>query len=442
MSTLIEQAEAQRVQARDKRVAARELSNLDAPTAEQEKQFDALISEADDLDASAEALEVRAEKQRKNDASIAGYSKPKGSRTPPGGGTAEVTDAAKDDPMRGFRSEQDYMQAVIAAGRTGRVDERLAPLAVVGSDEHSGHDSESAGWLVPEAMSPNVRMLQPENDPIGSRVTQIPMGAPIVKLAARVDKDHSDSVSGGLRVYRRAEAHEVNSSKMKFDGIKLEANPLMGVAFSTRELLSDSPQSFAAMLVNGFRSEIASRKLRERFNGLGAGEFLGIHNSDAMITVDAESGQGADTIVGLNIVNMRARCYGYENAVWTANHDTLPQLMAAHIAGTNGDVFLFAPGNGTDKPDTLLGRPIFFTEYAETLGDAGDLVLGNWAEYLEGTLEGEGQEASIHVRFVAHENALKVWMRNDGAPAWNTVLTPKNSAVTLSPFVRLSASRA
>ena len=45
-------------------------------------------------------------------------------------------------------------------------------------------------------------------------------------------------------------------------------------------------------------------------------------------------------------------------------------------------MFLFNPSRGIDVPDTLLGRPIFFTEYAKTLGDEGDLILAVWSQYL------------------------------------------------------------
>jgi hypothetical protein len=85
----------------------------------------------------------------------------------------------------------------------------------------------------------------------------------------------------------------------------------------------------------------------------------------------------------------------------------------------------------------LLGRPVYFTEFAETKGKKGDLILGAWSQYLEGTYQGEGRAESIHVRFLEHERVFKFWLRNAGAPWWNASLTPKKSAETLSPFVVL-----
>jgi HK97 family phage major capsid protein len=89
-------------------------------------------------------------------------------------------------------------------------------------------------------------------------------------------------------------------------------------------------------------------------------------------------------------------------------------------------------------PTSLLGRPIFYTEYLPTLGSAGDVLLCNWSQYIEGTYQPLQSAESIHVRFVNNERAFRFTMRNDGAPWWRSVLTPKNGS-TLSPYVTLAA---
>lgn len=87
----------------------------------------------------------------------------------------------------------------------------------------------------------------------------------------------------------------------------------------------------------------------------------------------------------------------------------------------------------------MFGRPLVATEYAATLGDRGDLVLGDWSQYLEGTLQGPTDIDSAFVRFSSAERCFRFSMRNDGAPWWSGPLTPKNSATTISPFVVLAA---
>ena len=82
---------------------------------------------------------------------------------------------------------------------------------------------------------------------------------------------------------------------------------------------------------------------------------------------------------------------------------------------------------------------MFYSEHCSTLGSAGDLILANWGEYLEGTYQPFTGASSVHVRFVTHESVLKFWIRNDGAPWWRSALTPANGTATLSPIVTLAA---
>jgi len=197
--------------------------------------------------------------------------------------------------------------------------------------------------------------------------------------------------------------------------------------------------SFAAILAAGFSDEYASEAIKEKIRGTGSGEPMGILNSPALISVAKESMQTADTITGTNIVKMRKRVWRYGQAIWLANHDTYEQLLKAHVTGTNDDVFLFNPSRGVDIPDTLLGRPIFFTEWADTLGDQGDIMCIVPSQYLWGTFGSTNprRAESVHVRFLNHERTFKFWLENDGQPWWRSALTPHQSSETLSPFVTL-----
>lgn len=348
---------------------------------------------------------------------------------------------AENDAMRGFRNQREFLTSVMDAHQTGRVDDRLRPLQVrnaAGSDEHNTLSDPYGGFLVPEGMLPGYMRTEPEPDPIMGRLTNVPMQTSVVSVNARVDKNHSTSVSGGLTVTRRVETQPGASSRMQFEQIRLEAHSLYGLSYASEELIADSPQTIAAIISQGFRDEFQSKLIEERLRGTGVGEFLGILNSPATISVAKENSQTADTITAANVIKMRKRAWRYNTAIWMANIDTYDQLATLNIAGTNSDVFLFNPARGIDVPDTLLGRPIVFTEYASTLGDHGDLILATWSEYLEGTYQPLQGAESIHVRFLENERAFRFTMRNAGAPWWRSPLTPKNGANTLSPFVTLA----
>lgn len=366
-------------------------------------------------------------------------SKPDGSNPNPTIGNPR--EAFLEDPKKGFKSHREFLCAVMNAGRNYGItdDKRLQYLATAGSDEQSTQSDPYGGFLVPAGFSPNVMSVMAEADPIAGRVTQIPMENAVVPINARVDKDHTTSVSGGLVVGRRVETQAATSSRMQFEQVILNAQSLFGLAFASEELLARSPVSFVAILEAGFRDEFPAKLINERLNGTGVGQFEGVINAPCTVSVAKETGQAADTIVYENIVKMRSRCWGYSQAIWLYNHDCLPQLMLMNQAVGTGGVVVWQPSAREDAPDLLLGRPAIATEFTKTVGDTGDVVLGNWSQYLEGTLTPMQQAESMHVRFENHERTFKFWIENDGRCWWRSALTPKNSAATLSPFVKLDA---
>ncbi len=398
---------------------------------EQDRQ--ARAAERADLEGQAEQARLAEER--------AGRSVPAPRRTDadqPGARVTSVKLASVDDPKKGFRTPREYLMCVKDAGEGRRVDDRLRSLQMtVGSDEARGNSDPAGGYLVPEAFMPGVLKINAEDDPMGMMTTKVPMRNPIVRFNSRVDKNHTSSVSGGLTVTRRPETVAATPSQMTFDQVVMEAHMLMGLSYATEEILTDSPESFIAILEAGFSDQFVSHLVNERLNGTGVGEYQGIGQCAALVTVSKETSQPAATIYYENVINMRARCWGYAKAAWMANHDCMPQLMLMNQSVGTGGIPVWQPSGREDHPDILLGRPLYFTEYCKTLGTTGDLILANWGEYLEGVYQPMQSAESIHVRFVNHERAYKFWTRNAGQPWWKSALTTKNSTNTLSPFVYL-----
>lgn len=350
------------------------------------------------------------------------------------------------DPKRGFKDHREFLLTVMKAGERGGYteDQRLKSLAsfgngldrhmAAGSDEQSTISDAYGGYLIPMGFSPNLMSVQAEADPIAGLTTKIPMTNPVVPINARVDKNHTSSVSGGFQVFRRVETQAVTATRQQYEQVVLNANSLFGVAYATEELLARSPISFMALIEAGFRDEFVAKLLDERLNGTGTGMYEGIVNSPARILVDRNTN---GTIIKEDIDNMRARCWGYGKAVWLYNHDCLPALRSLYqTIGVGGSAVPYFSVD-TNGNSTLDGRPAYATEFTQTIGTVGDLVLGNWSQYLEGTLTGISSAESIHVRFENHERVFKFWTENDGRGWWRSALTPKRSSSTLSPFVLL-----
>jgi len=428
-------------------------------TAEERTKADAIEAEIDAIRATAKSERIQAEGA-------------KVSVTFTGGDLA-----AKADPKRGFTSHTEMLLAVVGNSDKRNVaevtDERLRPLAVksgkeegtgdglafmlpvgfgggdiratVGSDEHGEYDNRYGGFAVSKVQGPPRPMIGFDADPTEGRCEVIPMAAQTVEMDAVVDKSHATSVAGGLTVSRRAEATAGSASRQEMEKVTLRASMTFGLAYATEELLEDSPVSFVARIAGGFNQAFAAFKFNEKLRGGGGNARLGVLTALASsslgptISIAKETGQAADTLLYSNVVKARARCWGYSNAIWIANPDCYPQLVALQIPTGVGGQLIYQQSIVEDRPDMLLGRPIFYNEYAATIGDQGDLILGNWSQYMEGEYKALQSAESIHVRFVNHERTLKFFKRDTGAPSWKSALTPAKGSNTLSPFVVLDA---
>lgn len=348
-------------------------------------------------------------------------------------------DNVEDDPKRGFKDHRDFLGAVMAAGRNPlRIDGRLRRLqAAQGSDEQGAYSDPHGGFFVPHAIAPGILSIQPEDDPLAGLTTPVQMTAPTVTFNARVDKNHSTSVSGGFVVTRRPETIDGTPSRAQFEQVTLTANEEFGVGFATERILTDSPISFVSIIQAGFRDEYAANGMNERINGTGVGERQGYLQTPCKISVSKQSGQTTATIVKENIDKMVSRCWRYGRAIWIANHNTRVQLKTlVQVIGTGGESAKYLTGS-QGGAEFLDNRPIFFTEFAKTLGTEGDLALIVPSEYLDGTYQTEQYAESMHVRFLAAERCFRFYRRNDGQWWWKTALTPKNGD-TLSPVVTLA----
>jgi HK97 family phage major capsid protein len=178
-------------------------------------------------------------------------------------------------------------------------------------------------------------------------------------------------------------------------------------------------------------------------NGLGGGQLLGFSKAPCLVTVAKETGQASQTIVYENLVKMWSRMWGRSrpNSVWLIKQDIEPQLYTMGLTiGTGGAPVYLPPGGASQSPfATLFGRPVIEIEYANTLGQVGDIMLVDLSQYLmidKGPMQ---SASSIHVRFLNDETTFRFIYRCDGKPLWNVAVTPNKGTNTLSPFVTLAA---
>ena len=249
-------------------------------------------------------------------------------------------------------------------------------------------------------------------------------------------------IHGGVQFNWLEELAPNVATQPKVGQINLKLKKCSAMAFISDEMLEDSPISMEPFLRAAFTDALAYELDWVMLHGTGTGQPLGFLNSSCKIEVAEEASQVAATIEFKNIVKMYARMWRTGQAIWMANRDTFPQLSTMSMPVGSGGVPVYLPANGAaGQPySTLLGLPLIFTEQMKSIGEAGDIALIDWSQYLIGNkAAGLKFSSSIHLKFDYDQTAFKFVYRIDGKPWWNSALTPRYSASTLSPCVTLAA---
>lgn len=326
-----------------------------------------------------------------------------------------------------------------AATPGGATDQRLLQRA---EGLNEGVPSEG-GFLVQQDFSGNLIQRVYETGVLLNRCRRIPISANAKGLKINgVDESSRESGSrwGGVEAFWLEEAGEKTATKPKFRQVELNLKKLIAMYYATDEILEDA-QALEDVAGQAFSEEIGWKIDDAIFRGDGIGKPRGILNSPALVTVDPEAGQGADTLEFENIVKMWSRMWGRSrsSAVWFVNQDVEPELYTMSLAVGTGGIPVYMPAGGASATPyaTLLGRPIIPIEQASSLGTEGDITLLDLSQYVAIDKGGVQSASSIHVRFVYDETAFRFVYRVDGESLWNQALTPAHGNNTLSPFVSL-----
>lgn len=320
---------------------------------------------------------------------------------------------------------------------------RLAKLSEI-QNSFGSEVPDAGGFLIPEIMRSELLQLAIEDSVVRDRATVIPMSTLRVPIPFIDDTSHVSNIFGGVQWYWTEESAALTESQAKFGKVTLDAKKLTAFANVPNELLQDAP-AFGGFFEAKFPQAIAYGEDVAFFTGTGAGEPQGFINGPATVSVAKESGQAASTIVWENIVKMYARMLptSLRRAVWIASIDTFPELatMALSVGTGGGPVWIGGPNQpGSDGPPvTILGRPVIFTEKANSLTNAGDINLVDLSYYLIGDRMQMESASSPHYKFNVDQTSFRIIQRVDGRPWLQSALTPHNNGNTLSAFVNLAA---
>ena len=308
----------------------------------------------------------------------------------------------------------------------------------LGLSETTGGDG---GFLVPPEYTNQLLMRVYAND-ILSRTTLFPMQSNQLKIPAINETSRQDgSRFGGVQAYWAGEAVGVSNTKPNFQQISLELKKLLLFIRLTDEILSDS-----AIALETYLDTIAAQEFEfvignAIVNGTGSQQPLGILNSPSLVQVAADVGQAAGTVTLSNVANMYARLHPlcHQNAVWLIDPSVAATLMQQQV----GFFPVMMPAGGASGAPfmSLLGRPLLVTEFNQTLGTAGDIILTDLSTQLTGSKGGMQSAVSLHVYWLTDEQSFRFTFRMDSRNWWQTPLTPHNGDTTrkLSNIVTLAS---
>lgn len=355
-----------------------------------------------------------------------------------------VADNREGDPKRGFYSIGEFMQAVYQADKPGQsIDSRLLPGGISAaapstfSNEAAGQDG---GFLVPPQFSQEIFKLSLGEDSLLPLTDNVEISGNSMAFP----KDETTPWgTNGIRAYWQGEAASGVPTKPVLGLATLRLKKLMALVPTTDELLDDA-NALTSYLPQKVALSIRWKANESILFGAGNGIPVGCMNAGAVVTVVKESGQATQTLVPQNLAKMIARLPpgSFTNAVWIVNNDVLPALFTLSL----GNFPIYLPtglsvgGIQVSPYGTLLGRPVFVSQHANTFSTQGDVLLVDLSYYQTITKAGGMQTAtSMHLYFDADLTAFRTTFRMDGQSKIVNAIAPAKGSNSLSPYIQLGA---
>lgn len=315
---------------------------------------------------------------------------------------------------------------------------------------YSEKNPSEGGFLVPEEFRSEILATALESAVVRPRAHVVPMSTATLRYPALDFTTEVGEVYGGMVMSWLDEGETFTATDASFAALKLVLHKLGGLASLPNELVKDAP-ALTAWLRQSMPAAVTHFEDIAFLKGDGVAKPLGalVAANPALVTVTKETNQAAASILWANVLKMFSRLLpeSYNNAVWIASPDTIPQLFGMtipvkNVAGTEnvgGAPVMVAPGGGPNTPAlTMLGRPIVFSRKAPgVLGTVGDLSLVDLSKYVIGDGQAIELDTSEHSSFRSDKTDFRVITRVDGQPGLIAPLTPENGGPTLSAFVNL-----
>lgn len=233
-------------------------------------------------------------------------------------------------------------------------------------------DTDSAGVLIPLHVEAEVVT------DIGDMVVMRQLGTAI-DIPGNINLPVIDGISKFAPVPENAEYPEV---EIEFGGPMLRPLKIGGTALISYEITRLAPHNAEAMVSSAMAEGRAENEDELFIVGTGVGQPTGVVTAaEALVTAAADAAVAQDFIDLFYRVPQRYRA----NGSWLMHPLTASMLRGLEDSAGNP---LWYPGLA-GQPETLLGRPVYTSEYMPQIGTGNKSVLfGDFAEYRIGDREG------------------------------------------------------
>ncbi|MEI6225514.1 MAG: phage major capsid protein [Deltaproteobacteria bacterium] len=327
----------------------------------------------------------------------------------------------------GFKHFAEFLGAVRNAA-FGRADPRLVSNAVTtyGGDNFGA----DGGFAVPPDFRAGIEQAWASDENLARLFNPIITNSNVVTLVTDETTPHASS---GIQGSWTDEAGTSSPTKPVLKQINITLRKVQALVHLSDEILADASaiQSYVSVKMGAKLASLVSDSI---VNGDGNGKPQGIMNSPAKVafTRTTASKVKAEDVTGM-VARLRPGSFG--KSFWLVHSSVLPQLWTMLL----GNMPVYAM-NYKDSPfGTLLGRPIYVSEYCQVLGTSGDCILVNPEGYaFAQKAEGVQQAATIGFAFDQGLNSFRATLRCGGTPLLSGAIARKNGSDTLSDFVVIS----
>lgn len=332
----------------------------------------------------------------------------------------------------GFNSPGEWLGAIRAAS-AGQVDGRLYNTVTTFGGE-SGPGGESGGFSVPPDWRKEILELVAGPGTLIDAMTPIYTSSNQVVLP--VDEASAHNTSSGILANWTAEAESITVSKFALAQRTIPLFKAAGLVHLSDELVEDNAAT-AGYALRILAKKVGALVEKAIVAGTGLAQPLGFLNAPGLVT-QAKSATGATVIAAADPCNMVSRMIpgSFANSFWVMHSSVLPKIWTL----TLGQAPIIAPDFTKSPYGTLLGRPIYVSEFCSDYNTAGDIFLVSPDGYgLALKSGGMRSDTSLHVGFDQHLQSFRCTMRVGGTPLLSAAVARANGSNTMSHLICLAA---